>query len=270
MKKFCAIGIVALALAGCLDKSSTNSTADTSAAASPPPVSSQQTPETPVATPEATAEATPSESGTPVADLGSGQPLADTLTPLADKEGPFPVITKKETVKMVTSGGEVVIEIYPEAAPNAVARFKELIETGFYDDTPVSRVVKTPAPFVAQFGINWRAPHKDWEKKTFDDDPSYFKLDRGTLAFAKAGLNSNSTQVFINYRDNSVPLADPSMNFTAFGKVVKGLDVVDSFIPVGEEGAGLDQFRLWTDGGNYLESMTTKPTMIEKMTIVKP
>jgi cyclophilin family peptidyl-prolyl cis-trans isomerase len=178
------------------------------------------------------------------------------------------VLTRKETIKMVTTEGEVVIEIYPEAAPNACQRFKELVEAGFYDDTPVSRVVKKPTPFVAQFGINWRKPHNEWEKKEFKDDPSYFALERGTVAFAKAGKDHNSTQVFINYRDNS-HLADPSMNFTAFGKVVKGMDVVDSFASVGDEAGGLDQVRLWMDGGNYLESLTEKPTMIEKMTVVK-
>lgn len=273
MKKRWTIGLVALFLAGCTGRTLSvpdDATGSTPAPLPPTPVASSPlstaSPEA-SASPEA-AEATPSASGSPTVQAAAGKPLENTLTPLPNKDGVFPVITKKETVTMVTSGGEVVIEIYPEAAPNACKRFKELIEAGFYNDTPVSRVVKTPAPFVAQFGINWRAPHNTWEKKTFDDDPSYFMLERGTLAFAKAGLNSNSTQVFINYRDNSQPLADPSMNFTAFGKVVKGMEVVDNFTPVGEEGAGLDQFRLWTDGGNYLESLTVKPTMIEKMTVV--
>lgn len=272
MKKRWTIGLVALVLAGCTGQApSTPNDAGASSPASLPatPVADQPlstaTPQTSVSP---AVEATPSASGSPSAQAAVGKPLENTLTPLPNKDGVFPVITKKETVTMVTSGGEVVIEIYPEAAPNACKRFKELVEAGFYNDTPVSRVVKTPAPFVAQFGINWRAPHNSWEKKTFEDDPSYFMLERGTLAFAKAGLNSNSTQVFINYRDNSQPLADPSMNFTAFGKVVQGMEVVDNFTPVGEEGAGLDQFRLWTDGGNYLESLTIKPTMIEKMTIV--
>lgn len=199
----------------------------------------------------------------------AGPALDNTLKPLPGKEKEAPAITRKETIQMVTSGGEVVIEIYPEAAPNACQRFKELVESGFYNETPVSRVVKSPQPFVAQFGINWRAPHNGWEKKNFSDDPSFFALERGTLAFAKAGLNSNSTQVFINYRDNS-HLAEPSMNFTAFGKVVKGMEVVEAFNSVGDEAGGLDQYRLWQDGGNYLETLTTKPTMIEKMVVLPP
>ena len=157
------------------------------------------------------------------------------------------------------------MEIYPEAAPNAAQRFIELVESGFYDDTPVSRVVPG---FVAQFGVNWRDPHKAYKEKNFDDDPTYFQLEKGTLAFAKAGPNTNSTQVFINYRTNN-QLADPSMNFTVFGKVVEGMDIVDSFAQVGDPQGGLDQGRLWADGAAYIESLDEKPTMIEKATVVQ-
>ena len=52
-----------------------------------------------------------------------------------------------------------------------------------------------------------------------------------------------------------------------FGKVVEGMDVVDNFAQVGDSSGGLDQGRLWADGGNYLESLTEKPTMIVKATV---
>ena len=161
---------------------------------------------------------------------------------------------------MQTTAGTLTIEVYPEAAPNAAQRFVELVESGFYDQTPISRVVPG---FVAQFGINWREPHKQWENNVFNDDPTRFALDRGTLAFAKAGLNTNSTQVFINYVNNN-RLADPQNNFTVFGKVVEGMDIVDAFTQVGEPGSGLDQERLWMDGDTYLAELATKPTMIER------
>jgi homoserine O-acetyltransferase len=153
--------------------------------------------------------------------------------------------------------------VYPQAAPNAAKRFVELVTSGFYDETPISRVVPG---FVAQFGINWREPHNAWDKRPFNDDPSLFALGRGTLAFAKGGPNTNSTQVFINYGDNS-RLTVPQMNFSAFAKVVEGMDVVDKFVQVGDPSMGLDQNRLWADGGNYLASLPVKPTMIEKATV---
>jgi cyclophilin family peptidyl-prolyl cis-trans isomerase len=187
------------------------------------------------------------------------------LVPLPGKEGAVPEITQATTVRLVTTAGEVVIEVYPQAAPNAAQRFIELVSSGFYDDTPVSRVVPG---FVAQFGINWRSPHKEWDNRQFRDDPTLFALDRGTLAFAKAGPNTNSTQVFINYRENN-RLADPQFNFTTFGKVVSGMDVVDSFVQVGDPSGGLDQGRLWADGGAYLESLPVKPTMIETASVVQ-
>ena len=185
------------------------------------------------------------------------------LKPLPGKEREAPKLTKKTTVRFQTTGGDVVIEVYPEAAPNAAKQFVELVQAKFYDDTPVSRVVPG---FVAQFGVNWREPLKAWKDRNFKDDPTFFALDRGTLAFAKAGPNTNSTQVFINYAENN-RLADPQYNFTVFAKVVSGMDVVDKFAQVGDPSGGLDQNRLWNDGGNYLASLKMKPTMIVHATV---
>jgi len=187
------------------------------------------------------------------------------LAPLPGRAGSVPTLTEKTTVRLATTAGDVMIEVYPQAAPNAAQRFVELVSSGFYDDTPISRVVPG---FVAQFGINWREPHRTWEDRLFNDDPTLFALERGTLAFAKAGANSNSTQVFINFGENN-RLAEPQFNFTVFGKVVSGMDVVDRFVQVGDPSGGLDQPRLWVDGGAYLESLPVKPTMIQAATVVQ-
>jgi homoserine O-acetyltransferase len=207
------------------------------------------------------------EDGTdaPSAAAGSSPAGESPLAPLPGKEGSVPALTEATTVRLDTDAGDVVIEVYPQAAPNAAKRFVELVTSGFYDGTPVSRVVPG---FVAQFGINWRDPHKAWDDRPFNDDPSLFALEPGTLAFAKAGPNTNATQVFINYRDNN-RLAEPQLNFSAFGKVVDGMDVVEKFVQVGDPSGGLDQGRLWADGGTYLESLPVKPTMIEKATVVE-
>ncbi len=185
------------------------------------------------------------------------------LAPLPDKVSAAPALTDVTTVRLATTAGDVIIEVYPQAAPNAAKRFVELVTSGFYDETPVSRVVPG---FVAQFGINGRDPHKAWDDRPFNDDPSLFALERGTLAFAKAGPNTNATQVFINYGENN-RLTAPQFNFSAFGKVVSGMDVVDRFVQVGDPSGGLDQGRLWADGGAYLASLPVKPTMIEKATV---
>ena len=184
---------------------------------------------------------------------GTATPIAHTLVPLPGRN--VPVLTRKSTVVLETTAGNVTIEVYPEAAPNAAERFVRLVESGYYDGVPISRVIPG---FVAQFGINWRAPHRGWRDRPFNDDPTLFALERGTIAFAKAGPNTNSTQVFINYAENS-HLASPEYNFTVFGKVVDGMDIVDTFVPL-----ELDQFRLWTDGQALLDSLDVKPTMIER------
>lgn len=192
--------------------------------------------------------------------------LAQPSVPLKALPGKDPTeITKVVKVLMETDAGDLLIEIYPEAAPNASKRFLELVDKGFYNNTPIFRVVKTPKPFVAQFGIN--SEFSDWQENNFDDDPTLFDLARGTLAFAKAGPDTNSTQVFINYQNNN-RLAAPDLNFTTFGQVVEGMEVADQFRSVGDPGMGLDQDALW-ENTRMVDDLAEKPTMIEKLSIVK-
>lgn len=177
---------------------------------------------------------------------------------------PFSGLTPKPldeviTVSMQTDAGEIVIEVYPQAAPNAAQRFIELVKSGFYNNTPIFRVVTQPTPFVAQFGINWRPGHKEWQSKLFKDDPSLFQLAPGTLAFAKAGKDHNSTQVFINYGNNNFLR---EQGFTTFARIVKGYDIAQKFRAVGNPSMGLDQGQLWNNGQSYLANLKQKPNMI--------
>jgi len=200
----------------------------------------------------------------PVAAESAVTDTIEQLAPLPGLEESVPLLTQKTRIAMQTTAGELLIDVYPEAAPNAAQRFVELVQSGFYDNTPVSRIVPG---FVAQFGINWREGHRDWQDRNFNDDPTLFALERGTLAFAKAGPNTNSTQVFINYQENN-QLAVPQYNFTVFGKVVQGMEIVDSFVQVGDPGGGLDQGRLWVDGEAYLAEQAVQPSMIVSASVV--
>jgi len=176
-----------------------------------------------------------------------------------------PALTTVQTVHFQTDAGELLIEVYPEAAPNAAKRFVELVQAGFYDQTPIFRIVPG---FVAQFGVNWRPGMKEWKDKNFNDDPSLFELGPATLAFAKAGPNTNSTQVFINYGENSQLKAQ---GFSTFARVVQGFDKTQGFKKVGDPSMGLDQQMLWNNGEQYLTSLPAnqKPTMIIKAVVVK-
>ena len=180
-----------------------------------------------------------------------------TLTPLPQFKDQAPALTQVTKVRLVTTQGNILIELYPQAAPNACGRFTELVQKGFYDFTPIFRVVPN---FVCQFGINWRGPFPDYQNNNFKDDPSYFALAPGTLAFAKAGPDTNSTQIFINYQDNSRLVQQG--NFTAFGRVTEGLEVALSFPAVGDPGMGLDQDLMWGKGDVYLKKLPKQPAYI--------
>lgn len=233
------------------------------------PIAAPPTASTPVAAP--TTSATPAVTSTPGSATSSPSPSAAgpssqpkeltgaPLNPLPDKTPPK--LTKVHRIDVETDAGKLVVEVYPEAAPNASKRFLELVEAGFFDNTAIGRVVRSPQPFVAQFGVNPKMV--EWKEKNFDDDPTLFSLEPGTLCFAKAGPNTNSTQVFINLTQNNF-LTSPDMNFTVFGKVVEGMESVDKFKSVGDPSMGLDQQQLWTNP-DYLKSLPEQPTMIVSM-----
>jgi cyclophilin family peptidyl-prolyl cis-trans isomerase len=205
----------------------------------------------PPVTPEATPTSAPLETQ-PVTGKSKLEPLPGVKAPK---------LTKLVKAKFKTTQGDLLIEIYPEAAPGAAERFVELIKAGFYDNTPVFRV---EPGFVCQFGINSKPGQVQWKNKMFADDPSYFHLAEGTLAFAKAGPDTNSTQVFINYQDNSRLVNEG--NFTAFAKVVKGYENSTKFKQVPEAG---NQDALWKDTNGFVKSLANKPDTIIKAEIVK-
>ncbi|HXE73612.1 MAG TPA: peptidylprolyl isomerase, partial [Candidatus Nitrosotenuis sp.] len=96
------------------------------------------------------------------------------LQPFSDVQAP--ALTEVVRVRFTTDAGSFDVEVYPQAAPNAAERFVELVKMGFYDNTPVFRVVREPQPFVCQFGINWRGEFPKWSDRNFKDDPSLFQL----------------------------------------------------------------------------------------------
>ena len=76
----------------------------------------------------------------------------------------------------------------------------------------------------------WR--NIEWREKTLVDDPVVESNTRGTISFATSGPDSRTTQMFINFGDNS---RLDGMGFSPFGKVVDGMDVVDRIYKVGEK-----------------------------------
>lgn len=172
------------------------------------------------------------------------------------------------TVKLETSKGDVLIEVHRDWAPIGADHFRELVEAGFYDGCRFFRVLDG---FMAQVGINGDPEtHAKWSKN-IKDDPVVASNTRGFVTYAKTGApNSRSTQIFINYGDNSQ--LDPQ-GFAPFGKVVKGMDVVEKLYSGYGEGApqgrGPSQQRITYEGNAYLEKQFPKLDYIKKATVVQ-
>lgn len=151
------------------------------------------------------------------------------------------------SVEFKTSSGDLIVDVTRAWSPKGADRFFELVEAGFYDDIRVFRVLPG---FVAQFGINGDpAVNRTWSNRVIDDDPVVQSNLRGTLSFAAAGPNTRTTQVFINYADNS---ALDNMGFSPFGVVSAGLDVADGFNA--DYGETPDQVEINGAGNEYLDT----------------
>src|SRR3984885_15058879 len=125
-------------------------------------------------------------------------------------------------VNMDTSRGPVVIEVTREDAPLGADRFYNLVKAKYYDGARFFRVIPG---FMAQFGIAADpAMTKVWDVP-IQDDPVKTSNVRTAVTFAQTSEpNSRSTQLFINYGDNS--RLDAS-RFAPFGKVISGMENVD-------------------------------------------
>jgi cyclophilin family peptidyl-prolyl cis-trans isomerase len=122
---------------------------------------------------------------------------------------------------ITTTKGEIEVEISTDAAPKAANNFLDLAEKGFYDGVIFHRVVPG---FVIQGG-DPTGTGRGGPGYQFDDEPFAGDYWRGTLAMANAGPNTNGSQFFICLDDLSGRLPK---NYTIFGQVTKGMDVVDS------------------------------------------
>jgi peptidyl-prolyl cis-trans isomerase A (cyclophilin A) len=170
--------------------------------------------------------------------------------------------------KFDTSKGPFVIEVHRDWAPQGADRFYNLVKNGFFDNARFFRVIEG---FMVQFGINGDPKIAAvWRDADIKDDPVKQSNERGTITFATAGPNTRTTQVFINFADNA-PL--DGQGFSPFGKVVSGMEVVDSLYGGYGEGApngnGPDQGRIQSQGNAYLEQDFPKLDFIKTATIAE-
>jgi peptidyl-prolyl cis-trans isomerase A (cyclophilin A) len=213
-------------------------------------------PTTPL-TPVETTGPAPSSSAAPSVASSHPAPTATAVHHAASELDPALATARAPEVfsaKFTTTRGEFVIEVHRSWAPVGADRFYNLVRMGFFDDTRFFRAIEG---FMVQFGIpgDPKVAAK-WRDANLQDDPVQQSNLRGFVTFAQAGSpNSRSTQVFIAY--NNHPRLDAS-GFAPFGKVLKGMDVLDSLYKgYGEgapEGKGPSQDRIQNEGNAYLDA----------------
>jgi len=122
---------------------------------------------------------------------------------------------------MHTNHGAIELELFDEDAPKTVENFRKLAADGFYDGVIFHRVIKD---FMIQGG-DPTGTGTGGPGYTFEDEFNDHKVERGALAMANAGPNTNGSQFFVVTTD-AAPWLDGK--HTVFGRVTGGMDAVDS------------------------------------------
>jgi peptidyl-prolyl cis-trans isomerase A (cyclophilin A) len=165
-------------------------------------------------------------------------------------------------VKFDSSAGPFVVEVHRAWAPNAADHFYTLVKAGFYDEARFFRVVPN---FMVQFGIAGDPAVQAKFKASIKDDPVKESNKRGYVTFAQTSApNSRSTQIFVNYKDNSFL---DSQRFAPFGQVVSGMDAVDKINA--DAGEKPNQGSIQSQGNVYLKAAFPKLDYVKKATLEK-
>jgi cyclophilin family peptidyl-prolyl cis-trans isomerase len=156
------------------------------------------------------------------------------------KAEPFEKATVAEMaakcVKLETEAGEIELEMYPESAPETVRSFLNLAATGAFDTTTFSRVVPN---FVVQGG-NLSTREKftpqlsERARRTIPDEPNQIKHERGVLSMARSDEPNTATTHFFILVAPTASYLDGK--FAAFGRVTRGMEVVDAINKMPVEG----------------------------------
>ncbi len=131
-----------------------------------------------------------------------------------------------------TSKGKITIELYPEEAPVTVENFLRYVNEGFYDGTIFHRVI--PRFVIQGGGFTADMQRKKTHAPIKNEAANGLKNLRGTLSMARTNdPNSATSQFFINLVDNkALDKSDKSAGYAVFGKVTRGMDIVDAIAKV--------------------------------------
>ena len=138
-------------------------------------------------------------------------------------------------VKISTSAGDVIVELFENEAPNTVANFISLVEKGFYDGTPFHRVI---GGFMAQGGdpTGSGSGGPGYAIVCECRKPEARKHFLGTLSMAHAGQDTGGSQFFLTFR----PTGHLDGKHTVFGRVIEGFDVLPRIARTEYQGQTVD------------------------------
>lgn len=165
---------------------------------------------------------------------------------------------KNPQVIFSTTKGDLTIELYADKAPISVKNFLAYVDSGFYDGVIFHRVI--PGFVIQGGGFTEKMVKKATKAPIKNEADNGLKNLRGTLSLARTrDINSATSQFFINLNDNAALDHRPgNFGYAVFGKVIKGMNVVDTIagVPTGTHG--------------YYRDVPTVPIVIKKATRKKP
>lgn len=144
-------------------------------------------------------------------------------------------------MQIQTNYGNIEIELYDDKAPVSVKNFKNYVNSNFYNGTIFHRVI--PGFMVQGGGFEKNMIEKSTQAPIVNESNNGLKNERGTLAMARTNdPNSATSQFFINVADNEFLNRSPmNPGYAVFGKVSKGMDIVDKIVKVPTGTYGMHQ-----------------------------
>ena len=169
-----------------------------------------------------------------------------------------------------TTQGNFDIEAKRAWSPEGVDRLHQLIESGFYTDIAIFRVVPN---FVVQFGIhNDSILNNSWSQYKINDEPVIEKNYKGSISFARGGARSRTIQIFINLKDNNrldTYKGGGATGFPVIAKVTKGMENIGKFYEAYGDKLGFKQDSIQKYGNDFIKRKYPEIDFIQKAYIIK-
>jgi cyclophilin family peptidyl-prolyl cis-trans isomerase len=151
--------------------------------------------------------------------------------------------SKQYTAIIHTTKGDMTVQLFADETPQTVNNFVFLAHEDFYDNAPFHRIMKD---FMIQTGDGQRGNGTGGPGYQFNDEPVKRDYERGIVAMANRGPNTNGSQFFIMHGNRPLP-----KNYTIFGRVTDGMSVVDAIAntpvrpsPQGEQSVPTEDVRI--------------------------